>query len=503
MPSIRHHAMNSAAGLALSISALGAAPGLVPAAHANQVLTYHNNNTRHGLYVIPSLTLTAAGTMAPDTAFHATISGQVYAQPLYWAPKGAATAELIVATENNIVYALNATTGAVIWQQQLPAPVTSGFSCGNINPSGITGTPVIDPSTGTLYLNSETTVSGSPQDEVYALSLSTGAVVSGWPINVQTALKNVGVTFNTAQQGSRSALLFLKGNVYVSYGGRSGDCTPYHGTIVQIDASTKALAGNWETRADGGGIWSQGGVSTDGTYIYATTGNTIGATTYGDGETIARLVPGLSHTTDTADFFAPANWQTLDNEDADLGGTEALAVNVATGSGTYKPKLIALGKDGNAYMVNRANLGGIGGPASIANVSGASIITGPAVYNTSTATMLAFTSFNGQKCSGENIQMLDLQSVGANPITVKWCASLSGGGSPIITTTDGSSNPVVWVLGAGGDNKLHAFNAMTGASIYNSTASLSGLHNFQTLIAANNKLYVAADNTVYAFTFTP
>jgi outer membrane protein assembly factor BamB len=99
--------------------------------------------------------------------------------------------------------------------------------------------------------------------------------------------------------------------------------------------------------------------------------------------------------------------------------------------------------------------------------------------------------------------MLDLQSAGANPITVKWCASLDGGGSPIITTTDGSSNPVVWVLGAGGDNKLHAFNAMTGASIYNSAAALNGLHNFQTLIAANSKLYIAADNTVYAFTFTP
>ena len=93
--------------------------------------------------------------------------------------------------------------------------------------------------------------------------------------------------------------------------------------------------------------------------------------------------------------------------------------------------------------------------------------------------------------------MLDLTAHGARSIRPKWCASLNGRGSPIITTSDGSRGAIVWVLGAEGDNLLHGFNASTGAAIYTGTAALAGLHHFQTLIAAGGRLYVGADNTVY------
>jgi outer membrane protein assembly factor BamB len=483
--------------------AASAALLLPAAASAASVLTYHNANTRHGLYTVPGLTAAAAATMQLDPKFSAKLSGNVYAQPLFWLPKGASGAELIVATENNVVYDLNAATGAVIWQRTLPAPISSGLPCGDITPEGITGTPVIDPDTATLYLNSQTSASGSPQHNVYALSLADGSTLPGWPLNTVSLLKSAGVTFSAPQQGERSALLFFNGALYVAYGGRAGDCDPYHGVIIQIDPSTKTLAGNWETRASRGGIWAQGGISSDGKYLFATTGNTEGTSTWGDGEAILRLLPGLAHATSTTDYYTPANWQALDNEDADLGGTEALPISVVKPKTGVAPRVIALGKDGNAYQVNRLNLGGIGGPAAITKVSNSAIVTAPAVYNTSTATLLAFTNTNSSgNCSGSAITMLDLAPKGTSQITTKWCAALNGRGAPIITTTDGSANPLVWVAGAEGDNKLHAFDALTGAVVYNSSNTMSGLHHFQTLIAAGGHLYVGADNTIYSYTFT-
>lgn len=474
---------------------------LTGAAQAASVTTYHNSNTRHGLYVTPGLTPATAGQVALDPAFKASISGNVYAQPLYWQPASGAPA-LIVATENNSIYALNPDTGATLWSKQLPAPITGGLPCGNIDPDGITGTPVIDPASGTLYFNSETDIAGAPQHELYALSLADGSVVSGWPLNVQTLLKGAGVSFTPAQQGSRSALLFFNGGLYASYGGRAGDCTPYHGTIVQIDPATKSLAGNWETALQGGGIWAQGGVSTDGQNIFGTTGNTFNANNkWGGGEAILRLSPGLAFSaSDSASFYAPTNWQALDNSDTDLGGTEALPLGVRTATGSsQKPRLIALGKDGNAYLVNRLSLGGIGGMASITAVSNSEIITAPAVYESATQTLLAFQSNNGIKCNGQNIEMLTLQTVSKTPISVKWCAGLNGRGSPIITTTDGTANPIVWAVGAEGDNLLHGWNAQTGAAIYTSASPMTGLHHFQTIIAANHHIYVTGDNAVYAY----
>jgi hypothetical protein len=474
----------------------------MPAA-AEQVLTYHNSPARTGAYKVPGLTVAAAATVTPDTSFSATLSGHIYAQPLYWQPKGGA-AEVIVATENNIVYALNATTGAIVWHTQLASPATSGLPCGNINPEGIDGAPVIDPATGTLYVNALTQSGSNFRHMVYALSLSSGAVVSGWPIDIQAQLATRGITFSSANQGERSGMLFTGGALYVVYGGKYGDCLPYHGTVTQIDPVSASLTAAWQTRASGGGIWAQGGIAAEGKSLFITTGNTFNANgTYGDGESIIRLAPPSS----TTDYYAPANWQTLDNDDSDLGGTEALPVRVADGTGKTAARSLALGKDGNAYLVNRNNLGGVGGPATIVKVSNSVILTGPAVYSTSATDLVAFTNFSAVGCpggvSGNTIMALKLSPSKTSPVTIPWCTAYNGNGSPIITTTDGTANPIVWVVGAEGDNKLHGYNALTGASLFTGSTAMSGLHHFQTLIVAGGHFYVAADNTVYAFGFTP
>ena len=90
---------------------MAAAAGFGSAAADESVVTYHGAADRSGLYVTPTLTWTTAATVRLDAGFHATVDGKVYSQPLYWVPPGGGAARLIVATENNFVYALDADTG--------------------------------------------------------------------------------------------------------------------------------------------------------------------------------------------------------------------------------------------------------------------------------------------------------------------------------------------------------------------------------------------------------
>jgi len=470
---------------------------------AESVVTYHNSLTRHGMYKVPGLTLSAAANMHLDRSFKAKVDGHVYAQPLYWLPAGAKTGQIIVATESNVVSALDSVTGAVTWKTKLPPSVPlSQLPCGNIDPDGITGTPVIDPAAGIVYFDALTKGKEGPRQLVYALSLADGSIVSGWPLDIQAELAKKGVTFSSSTQGERSALLLFGGSLYVNYGGNWGDCGSYNGTVVQLRTSSPELVASWATRANGGGIWAQGGIAGDGESLYLTTGNTFNASTWSDGEAIIRLRPGLAHSTKTKDYFAPSNWQSLDNQDLDLGGTEALPLNIAVPGSAPAKRVIAFGKDGNAYLADRTNLGGIGGALAVASVSTGQIITAPAVYHTQSATMVAFTNSGGSGCSGNSLTMLNVAASGSSPITGAWCAPFNGRGAPILTTTDGEANPIAWVAGAEGDNLLHGFNAITGQSVFaGGGTAMSGLHHFVTILAAEGRLYVAGDGKVYAFAF--
>ena len=472
-------------------------------ATAASVTTYHNSINRHGEYVVPGLTAAAAASMHQDTAFSSTFPGDVYAQPLYWQASPQTVGNVIVATETNFVEALNASSGAVAWSTQLPAgPASNQLQCGNIPIEGITGTPAIDPTTGLIYLDAVTgTTSSTVRHKIYALSAATGAVQPGYPLDVQSALAAKGVTFDSTIQGERGAVLFFNGAAYFTYGGRSGDCGDYHGVVVQVTPSaTPSVAGVWSTRADRGGIWAQGGSASDGYSVFVTTGNTSGASTWGDGEGIIRLKSGVAHSTSKLNYFTPTNWLMLDNDDLDLGGTEALPFQA--GGENASPRVIAFGKDGNAYLTDRRNLGGVGGQIALQKVSNGAIITAPAIYNTDSLSLVAFRDGNGINCSGSSLTMLSVAPSGTSPIKEVWCAALNGAGAPIVTTTNGSANPLVWIVGAEGDNLLHGFDAMTGTAVFTGGGqAMQGLRHFETILAANSHLYVAGNGTLYAYTF--
>jgi len=118
--------------------------------------------------------------------------------------------------------------------------------------------------------------------------------------------------------------------------------------------------------------------------------------------------------------------------------------------------------------------------------------------------MIAFASNGSTQCSHTNITMINVAASGVSPITFAWCVSMLGRGAPIVTTTDGTANPIVWAAGAEGDGLLHGFNALTGQSVFTDAApAMSGLHHFVTILATPRRFYIAADNTVYAYAFAP
>ena len=497
--------IKTAAVLALAI-ALGAI-GSARAADDRSILTYHGAPDRSGNFVVPALTAERARGTHLVNGFQAKLSGHLYAQPLFWRDAGTSAGVLFAATESNEVQALDAATGRQLWSRSLGPPVSrAALRCGNINPLGVTGTPVIDPATQAIYVEAAV---GGPQGVrhlVFALALKDGAPLPGWPVDTAEALKQRGQTFNARDQNERGALTILDGRLYVPFGGHFGDCGDYHGWVMGITLRDPREIVAWKTPARGGGIWAPGGITTDGKSLYVATGNTFGASTWMGGEAVIRLSPDLRPSTDRRDFFTPENWRALDERDADLGGTNPVLVNTPGNSG-HRTFVLALGKDGHAYLLDRDNLGGIGGSLANETVSAQPIRTAPAAYPVAGAAFVAFQG-TGSRCpAGQpNGELTVLKIAGGDrpALTTAWCAVARGAGSPIVTTTDGHSEPIVWMVGAEGDNRLHAFKGETGEPLFvggGPNEAMAGLHHFQTLIATDERLYVGADDRIYAFAF--
>src|SRR6185436_2382794 len=132
-----------------------------------------------------------------------------------------------------------------------------------------------------------------------------------------------------------------------------------------INDPTSVLA--WATTVRGGGAWAVGGPASDGTDLFMSTGNTFGAALWAGGESIIRFKSGPTFSGQTEDYFTPTNWPALDTADLDLGSSGPLVVDVP---GAQPSKLVmAFGKDGNAYLLDRTNLGGISPPLGLVHVS--------------------------------------------------------------------------------------------------------------------------------------
>jgi iron transport multicopper oxidase len=297
------------------------------------------------------------------------VDGQVYAQPLVH------DQQVIVATERNQVSSFDAETGAKSWSLTLEHGTPwnpKDIGCSDLLPDiGVTGTPVIDETTNTIYLTHKTYASGTTGPAVWwmdALDADTGAERPGFPVEITGKAQNApGLTFNPTVELQRPGLLLLDGVVYAAFGGHC-DHGNYQGWIFGI-STTGTIKARWAAANWGAGIWQSGsGLMSDGPgRIYASTGNggspTPPRSTPGTsfGESVVRLAVQADGSLKAMDFFAPYDAATLDTYDADFasGGVTSLRDSVF-GTPQFPHVGIAVGKAGYVYLLNRDDLGGIG-----------------------------------------------------------------------------------------------------------------------------------------------
>jgi outer membrane protein assembly factor BamB len=404
--------------------------------------SYHGNATRSGFLPMAGPTSVHLQWSQPDS-----LDGDVYAEPLTCGNA------IFVATEGDSVYAVNATNGGVIWQTNLGTPEPgSALPCGDISPSGITGTPVIDVATGTLYA---VAFLNSSQHVLFGLNLKNGTVESHVVVD--------GAGSNPLVEQQRGALLLDNGVVYIPYGGLDGDCGQYHGWVVGAPIAGGPLLNYQVPTGREGGIWGTAGfgLGPNGD-LYVATGNSEATQTFDFGDAVIELSPSLTE----LNYFAPTNWAQLNSGDVDVG---SVAPTVLPNGDVFQ-----IGKEGVGYLLG-PDLGGVGGQLFNASVCaggyGATARVGDTLF---------------VPCDDGLAQLV----VGATNFTEPWMASGFDSGSPIVT------GDIVWAVNISTAH-LMGFNVTTGKPVY--SFALGSVDHFISPGAAPGSLLVGAGSELYSF----
>jgi outer membrane protein assembly factor BamB len=408
--------------------------------------TYHRDNGRSGYDPRPAFASASFGWRSRS------LDGLVYAEPLVFGNS------VLVATENDSVYALDAQSGNITWRSNLGNPVSgSSLPCGNINPSGITGTPVVDPATKTIYA----TVFVRPASHfLVALNTDTGKEKFRIPADP------VGADPMVEQQ--RSALTLANGMVYVPYGGLAGDCGSYHGWVfgARADGTGNPMSYQVPTSREGG-IWAPGGMAVDSAgNLYATTGNGASNTNFDYGNSVIKLSPSLQQES----YFAPTNWLALNQGDTDLGSTGPVLVAATT--------LFQIGKDGIGYLLDTGSLNGIGSEVYSSPVC--SGVFGSNAFDGSTLYV---------PC-GDGIHAL---SISANSFSKKWTGQSISAAPPII------AGGAVWAID-NGRGKLYAFSISSGTSVF--SYQLGQVNRFTTPSSGDGRIFTATGAQIVSILLT-
>jgi len=371
---------------AAALAVYGRPGGRPDAGAATNWPTYHHDAARTGAV----RGLPAAGRLSVAWSRH--LDGAVYGQPLII---GGA---VIAATENDSVYALARSSGRLLWRAHVGTPVPlADQPCGDIDPLGITGTPVYRPATGLVYAVTQTT--GSRHFLV-------GIDVGSGKVRIRRVIPAPDRQRRYDQQ--RAALALANGRVYVAFGGHDGDCGPYIGSVVAIPASGRGRMRSYRVpAAREAGIWATGGpvVGPDGT-LYVSVGNGAATRSPFDGsDSVTALFPGLHR----RDLFAPNTWRADNQNDLDLGSMSPALLRDG--------KILAVGKRGIGYLLRAAHLGGIGGQVAsgrICQAFGGPAVAGRTVY---------------VPCVGSGMAAV---STARNRLRVLWRGPAGAWGSPVL-----------------------------------------------------------------------
>lgn len=408
---------------------------------------YDENAARTGI----ATGVPPAGALA--VAWNAHLDGAVYGQPLVVGK------EVIAATENDSVYALNRVTGQTIWRTHVgtPVPRQDLNGCGDIFPLGITGTPIYDAGNGLVYAVAETT---GYQHILFGIDAATGAV------KLQRDLDEPTPSNQPDYNQQRPALSIDDGRVYAAFGGLSGDCGAYQGGVVSAPLTGNGPLTYWHTPTSReGAVWGPSGpvVDSDGDLWIANGNGAAGAdepdAPYDGSDSVTELSPSLQRLA----YFAPSTWRDDNGHDLDLGSTQPVLAADNT--------VFIMGKRGVGYLLNSQHLGGIGGQVaeqSICQAYGSAAVDGSVVY---------------EPCRYGGGMAAVRVNAAQQTINVLWRGPGGAQGSPVI------GGGAVWVTNYS-SGVLYELNQATGAVEHQISLGQS-LPTFSSLALSGGTAYVS------------
>ncbi len=506
------------------------------------VYTYHNDVARDGANTQEyALTAANVGTATFGKLFSCAVDGAVYAQPLWVANlsiAGVTHNVILVATEHDSLYAfdadaspcqtlwhanlIDATHGGSAGETPVPDGGTNylvGLGDGDIAPEvGITGTPVIDPAAGILYVVAKSVdATGTVfSQRLHAIDLASGSERAGAPTAISATYQadsGAAVSFSSRQENQRAGLALANGTIYIAWGSHE-DAPPWYGWVMGYTYNgstfTQQAVLNVSPNSGESGIWMAGGAPSvdSGGHLYVITGNGLfdGAATSGSsddfGDSFLQLAPGggQNHLA-VSSFFTPSDQATLYGGDKDFGsGGSALVLNLPTSGSSPQHLVVGGGKDGSLYLLNGDQMGGSGdsNARQMWNL-GHGIFATPAFWNNTlyiaplSSPMLAYT-FDPAALEFTTTAASSSSQTFQFPGTT---ASVSASGT--------SSNGIVWALdnskyctpqsGGCGPAVLHAWSAGSLATeLWNSTQvgsdTAGNAVKFTVPTIANGKVYV-------------
>jgi outer membrane protein assembly factor BamB len=393
------------------------------------------------------------------------LDGQIYGEPLV------STGRVYVATENDTVYALSTSSGAIVWSRHLGTPVPSStLPCGDITPVvGITGTPVIDPARGEIFVVADESVNGSPSHRLVGLSLSSGTVEMTQTVDPPGA--------DTAAILQRTGLTLDAGRVVFGFGGNYGDCSTYHGWVVAVGAGGsrpidfEVDSGTGDTQ---GAIWMGGAAPAvdSRSHIWVEAGNgsvTSSSDAYDDSDSVLELSSSLK----LLQYFAPTTWPSDNATDRDFSMEPVL---LSDGD------VVAAGKSRIAFLLKAAHLGGIGGQQSELgslcsdDIDGGSATVGTTVYLPCLSGIVAI--------------QVDASPAGLHLL---W-SSGTGGGPPLVAAG------LVWTIAQSGE--LYGLDPTTGRTREQAPIGAPANH-FPTPSVGDGLLLAPSADRVVAFEAKP